>query len=108
VQALNENTRRFLTNQLVWIGIYFGIAVAVTLLLDFPISLLVILAIILPLSLYRRRMYFKKMGGGEGSFFRPGGMFSPKGIDYYCISCGTKHHQAACPNCGSKMKKAGF
>jgi hypothetical protein len=108
VQALNENTRRFLTNQLVWIGIYFGIAVAVTLLLDFPISLLVILAIILPLSLYRRRMYFKKMGGGEGSFFRPGGMFGPKGIDYYCISCGTKHRQTACPNCGSKMKKAGF
>lgn len=108
MQALNENTRRFLTNQLVWIGIYFGIAVAVTLLLDFPISLLVILAIILPLSLYRRRMYFKKMGGGEGSFFRPGGMFGPKGIDYYCINCGTKHRQTACPNCGSKMKKAGF
>jgi rubrerythrin len=53
-------------------------------------------------------MYFKKMGGGEGSFFRPGGMFGPKGIDYYCINCGTKHRQTACPNCGSKMKKAGF
>lgn len=94
-------------NQLVWIGIYFGIALAVTLLLDFPISLLVVLAIILPLSLYRRRMYFKKMGGG--SFFgQGGGMFGSKGVDYYCINCGTKHRQTACPNCGSKMKKAGF
>src|SRR2546425_3478566 len=57
--ALNENAKRFLTNQLVWIGIYFGIALTVTLLLDFPLSLLVVLAIILPLSLYRRRRYFK-------------------------------------------------
>jgi Sec-independent protein secretion pathway component TatC len=96
------------TNQLVWIVIYFGIALAVTLLLDFPISLLVVLAIILPLSLYRRKRYFKRFGRGEGSFFHPGSMFGSKGIDYYCISCGTKHRQSACPNCGSKMKKAGF
>ncbi|HEV8404449.1 MAG TPA: hypothetical protein VGQ13_00945 [Nitrososphaera sp.] len=83
---MNDNTKQFLTNQLVWIGIYFGIALAVTLLLDFPISLLVVLAIILPLSLYRRKRYFKRFGSGQGSFFHPGSMFSSKGIDYYCTS----------------------
>jgi hypothetical protein len=89
-------------------GIYFGIAIAVTFLLPFPYSFLVLFAIIVPLSLYRRRMYFKKMGVEQGSFFSSGNMFGPKGIDYYCINCGTKHRQISCPNCGSKMKKAGF
>ncbi len=97
-----------MTGQLVWIGIYFGIAVVVTFLLPFPYSFLVLIAIIVPLSLYRRRRYLKKMGVGGGSFFNSGNMFGTTGIDYYCINCGTKHRQAACPNCGSRMKKAGF
>jgi hypothetical protein len=24
------------------------------------------------------------------------------------MNCGTKHNQISCPNCGSKLKKAGF
>ena len=90
-------------------GIYFGIAAAITFLLPlpFPYSFLVLLAIIAPLSLYRRRRYMKKMGSGEGSFFG-GSSNGSRGISYYCINCGTKHSQTACPNCGSKMKKAGF
>jgi hypothetical protein len=24
---------------------------------------------------------------------------------YYCVSCGTKHKEVACPRCGSKFKK---
>jgi hypothetical protein len=28
--------------------------------------------------------------------------------NYYCISCGTKHTDESCPQCGSKMKRAGF
>jgi hypothetical protein len=98
------------TNQLVWTGIYFGIAIAVTFLfpLPFPYSFLVLFAIIVPLSLYRRRRFLKKLGIGDGTFFSSGSMFGPKGVDYYCINCETKHRQIACPNCGSKMKKAGF
>ena len=89
-------------------AIYFGIAVAVTLLLDFPYSFLVVLAIIAPLSLYRRRRYLKKMGIGGGFFFNSGGLLGSKGVDYYCVNCGTKHRQIVCPNCGSRMKKASF
>jgi hypothetical protein len=33
---------------------------------------------------------------------------SQSSVNYYCINCGTKHNQASCPNCGSKLKKAGF
>jgi uncharacterized paraquat-inducible protein A len=29
-------------------------------------------------------------------------------INYYCISCGTKHDEECCPRCGSRMKKASF
>ena len=28
-------------------------------------------------------------------------------LRYYCMRCKTEHKLAACPNCGSKMKKVG-
>lgn len=34
--------------------------------------------------------------------------FSYNSLKYYCMSCGTKHNQAACPKCGSKMKTVGY
>jgi hypothetical protein len=88
-----------------WVGIYFGIAVAVSLLLPFPYSFIVLIGVIMSLALYRRRRLFRQTGAsGFG-----GGMFGQqKGVNYYCINCGTKHSQTACPNCGSKLKKAGF
>jgi len=110
--ALNDSTKRFVVNQLLWMGIYFSIAIVVTIFFDFPISLVIIIALIIPLSLFRRRQILKKMGqGGTGSFFGGfgGGMIgSKRGINYHCISCGTKHNEAQCPRCGSRMKKAGF
>jgi hypothetical protein len=109
---MNDNTKRFLKDQLIWIGIYFGIAIVVSSFIPFPYSLLVIIAIILPLSFYRRRRMMKKMGlAGNTSFFggMGGGMFGSRGgMSYYCISCGMKHNQAECPRCGSKMKKGAF
>ena len=29
-------------------------------------------------------------------------------INYYCMSCWTKHNEEYCPSCGSRMKKASF
>jgi hypothetical protein len=105
---LDGNTKRFLTNQLVWISIYFGIALAATMLLEFPWSLLVVLGAIIPLALYRRRRYLKMMGQGGSFFGSSGGSMFGSGVNYYCMNCGAKHNQASCPNCGSKLKKAGF
>jgi hypothetical protein len=96
-------------------GIYFGIAILVSRFIAFPYSLVIIIAIIIPLSLFRRKYIMKKMGQqSTGSFFGGfrgggGGMSGTKrGMNYYCISCGAKHNQADCPRCGSKMKRAAF
>jgi hypothetical protein len=93
-------------------GVYFSIAIVVTLFFDFPISLVIIIAAIIPLSLLRRRLMMKRLGqGGTGTFFGSfgSGMLGARGrMNYYCISCGTKHNDAQCPKCGSRMKKAGF
>jgi rRNA maturation endonuclease Nob1 len=48
------------------------------------------------------------MGLNSWSFFGSSPGSANQGVNYYCINCGTKHNQAACPNCGSKLKKAGF
>ena len=34
-------------------------------------------------------------------------MFGNGILKYYCMSCGRKHREAACPKCGSKMKRVG-
>ena len=52
----------------------------------------------------------KRMGmGGVGIFgsMSPSSMFGDNSLKYYCMSCGTQHKQAACPKCGSKMKRVG-
>lgn len=108
MQALNESTKRFLRNQMMWMGIYFGIALAVSFFVPFPYSFIVLIGAIMGLAFWRRRRMFRQAGAG-GSFFGGGSMFGQKqGIDYYCMNCGTKHSQISCPNCGSKLKKAGF
>jgi hypothetical protein len=91
-------------------GIYFGIAFIVSRFLPFPYSLIVIVVAVIALGFYRRRRQLRKAGqdsSQSSSYF--GNMFgSQKGINYYCINCGMKHNQVSCPNCGSKLKKAGF
>ncbi len=52
-----------------------------------------------------RKRALKKMGLSGSSMF--GGYGSGSTLSYYCMSCGTKHNQAACPRCGSKMKRVG-
>ncbi len=96
---------------LTWIGIYFGISLVVSFFVPFPYSLMVIIAVVIGLGFYRRRRYIRGMGGSDqsGSYF--GSMFGGQqrnSVNYYCMNCGTKHNEAACPNCGSKLKKAGF
>ena len=56
----------------------------------------------------------KKMGSGMGGIFgsiSSSPTFGGAGNSiskYYCMSCGTKHKEAACPLCGSKMKRVAF
>jgi hypothetical protein len=100
--VLSDN-RGFVSQQLVWIGISLGISLAISFIVPFPFSLPIIIAVFILLSFYMRKRALKKMGMSGTSFF--GGRSSS--LNYYCMSCGAKHNQAACPRCGSKMKRVG-
>jgi ribosomal protein L37AE/L43A len=54
-----------------------------------------------------RKMMMRRMGigGAAGGMF--GSMFGDNTLNYYCMNCGTKHKETACPKCGSKMKRVG-
>ena len=54
-----------------------------------------------------RKMGMRMGGGMSGSTSSSSSMFGDNSLKYYCMSCGTQHKQAACPRCGSKMKRVG-
>ncbi|HKG29908.1 MAG TPA: hypothetical protein VKA91_01450 [Nitrososphaeraceae archaeon] len=98
-----SNNRQFLLQQLMWIAIYFAISLAISIIIPFPFSLVAIIGVVLLLSFYVRKRMMKRVGFGMGNF----SMFGSSSINYYCMSCGTKHNEVACPKCGSKMKRVG-
>src|SRR5438128_1593576 len=107
-----NNNKQFLINQLIWMGISFGISIAISMLLPFPISLVTIIGVFILLNFYMRNRMMRKMGMGGGvgmfgSLSSSSSMFGDSSLKYYCMSCGTQHKHAACPKCGSKMKRVG-
>ena len=112
MNSYNNNNKQFIINQLMWLGISFGISIVISMLVPFPISLVTIIGVFILLNFYMRKRMMKRMGiGGSG-----GGMFGSlsssttfgdSSLKYYCMSCGTPHKQIACPECGSKMKRVG-
>ena len=85
-----------------------AISLALAFLLPFPFDIIAIIAVFLSMNYFIRQRQMRKMGLNAWSFF--GSAADPKNqsVNYYCINCGTRHNLAACPNCGSKLKKAGF
>ena len=110
--GLSSVNKQFHINQLVWLGISFGISITISMLIPFPISLVVIVGAFLLLNVYLRRRMMARMGSLNATSIM-GGMFSPTAaynsspMKYYCMSCGTQHKQVACPKCGSKMRRIG-
>jgi hypothetical protein len=96
-------------NQMMWFAISIAISITISLLLPFPISLVTIIGVFILLNFYMRNRMMRRMGiggsGAGGDMF--GSMFGDNSLNYYCMSCGTKHKEAACPKCGSKMKRVG-
>jgi hypothetical protein len=108
---LNSINKQFFINQLVWIAISFGISITISMLIPFPVSLVVIVGTFLLLNFYLRKRMISRIGSVKGTIM--GGIFSPTSSDggslkYYCMSCGTQHKQSFCFKCGSKMKKIGL
>ena len=108
------SNRQFFANQLIVMAISFGISIVISIIIPFPISLAVIVGVFILLNFYMRNRMMRKMGMGTGgrgifnSMSSPGAGSSNSSLKYYCMSCGTQHTQADCPNCGSRMKKVGF
>jgi hypothetical protein len=93
---------------MIWIGISISISLTISILVPFPFSLVAIVGIFILLNFYmRKRMISKMRGGGSGMFGSMSSMFGDNSLKYYCMSCGTKHRETACPKCGSKMKRVG-
>ena len=96
---------------MIWFGISIGISLTISMLVPFPVSLIAIIGVFILLNFYMRRRVMSRMRGGAGAGIGIfGSMSSTLGgssLNYYCMSCGTKHKEAACPKCGSKMKRVG-
>jgi hypothetical protein len=105
---LDPNAKRFLQVQLIWIGISIAISLTLALLLPFPYDIIAIIGVFLSVNYFIRQRQMRKMGLNAWSFFGSPSASGKQNINYYCMNCGTKHNQTACPNCGSKLKKAGF
>jgi xanthine/uracil permease len=107
-----NNNKQFALNQIIWIGVSFGISIAISMLVPFPLSLVTIIAVFILLNFYMRKRMMKKMGIGGGTLFgsmssSSSSMFGDSSLRYYCMNCGIQHKQIACPKCGSKMKRVG-
>ena len=93
---------------MIWIGISIGISLTISMLVPFPFSLVAIIGIFILLNFYMRKRMMSRIGGrGIGMFGSMSSMFEDNSLNYYCMGCGTKHKEAACPKCGSKMKRVG-
>ena len=107
---MSSNNKQFLMNQMIWIGISIGISLTISMLVPFPFSLVAIIGIFILLNFYMRKRMMSRLGGGGrgvGMFSSMSSMFENNSLNYYCMTCGTKHRESACPKCGSKMKRVG-
>jgi prolipoprotein diacylglyceryltransferase len=105
----NKNSAKRL---LKWTGIAVGIGILFVFMLPIILFLAVIIGILILVSfLYTRRN--RKNSNNFGIFDLISSIISSRfwysvsqnNYYYYCVSCGTKHKDVACPRCGSKFKK---
>lgn len=111
------NDNRFAVHLLKWMIICIGIAVVAALVLPgiiFLAALTGMLILIRHMDKRRKRKKISMMNNNKIAdvfdIISPIllTVFRSNSIDesyYYCVDCGTKHKEAACPSCGSKFKK---
>lgn len=114
----NENQKTGHNNYLIWLFIYMGVGLAISMILPFPISFGVLLVALFLLSIIRSEITLRKagMGGFKGlhkslsslGFGRSiGNGFGYAPLKFYCMNCGFEHRENACPKCGSKAVRVG-
>jgi hypothetical protein len=112
---IDNDTKRFLTHRLKWIGLYLGISLVLVLILPAPYDLISVFSLYILVNYLRIRGVIFKGYGKKGSIKdllsslipSTSGNDQSKPLKYYCMNCGKEHREVACPNCGSKMKRVG-
>ena len=110
------NDKRFATRILKWMVICIGIGIVAALVLPLIIFLAVVIGMLILFGLVdkrRKRNNMVMMNNNRRAdifdFISPivHTIFRSSSINenYYCVDCGTKHKETACPSCGSKFKK---
>jgi len=83
---------------MIWMVITLGMSIAISLVVPFPYSFVVIIGVFLGINYFMRKKQLRMMGmGGMGSLF--GG--HERAVTFYCMNCGFKHNDRSCPRCGS-------
>lgn len=112
-----DNDKRFAIRLLKWMMICIGIAIVVALVLLVIIFLAALIGMLILFRLMdKRRKRNKIVMMNNNRIADVFDLISPilltvfrsSSIDgnyYYCVDCGTKHKETACPSCGSKFKK---
>ena len=116
----NKNKPFKNNNYLTWLLVYMGIALAISFLIPFPLSLGVLVLVLVSLNVFRTDLALKKQGmGGIKGLYKSissgaerrsdpvsnGSIYTS--IKFYCMICGYEHRNEACPKCGSKTVKVG-
>lgn len=114
----NANHKLEGTNSLTWMLLYLGIAIFLSVVLPFPIALLVLLVVLFSFNIVRTEIRLRKAGvGGIRGWYKSlssSGFGSSGSSNYYgyqplkfsCMNCGKEHNKIACPGCGSKAVRA--
>lgn len=127
----NNNLGNFNGSSIVWFVIYIGIALTISFIVPFPLSLIVYIGIYLFLQTYRIRSiqnrsyhtadlnrtdkeskdkdpnkFFNSLSNtlfGDNKFSQ----YGPQPIKFICMNCGKEHSDRACPVCGSTAVRLG-
>ncbi len=107
-------------NYLTWLLVYMGIALAISFLIPYPLSLGVLVVVLVLLNVFRTDLALKRQGmGGIKGLYKSISSGADRGSDrgskgfgyasikFYCMTCGYEHRNEDCPRCGSKAVKVG-
>ena len=98
--------QEYLSQYLLWIGISLGIVFAVLSFVPFPFSIPFAIASFFIVIFYLRKKVIKRINSKVRMLDRTDNN-NNQSLNYYCMTCGAKHNEAACPKCGSKAKRVG-
>ena len=98
--------QEYLSQYLLWIGISLGIVFTVLSYVPFPFSIPFAIASFFIVIFYLRKKVIKRINSKARMLDRSDNN-NNQSLNYYCMACGAKHNEAACPKCGSKAKRVG-